>query len=68
MKDKSTPKQCDVCRRLLRGKYFVVFNQACCSDACVATLYDREYDLPSGTTLNEMLHKNLTAKHAESAN
>ncbi len=62
------PKRCNVCGKPLREKHLMIFNQVCCSDACVATLYDREYDLPSGTTLNEMLYKNLTAKHAEPVN
>ena len=59
---RAIPSRCDVCGGRLRAQYFRVFNRVSCSDVCTAVLYDREYDLPSGTTLNEMLYRRLQNK------
>lgn len=62
----SLPRLCDVCGKSLKKQYQVLFNRVCCSDVCAATLYDQEYDLPSGTTLNEILYRQLLqGRHGE---
>ena len=62
IKQRAIPSRCDVCGGRLRAQYFRVFNRVSCSDVCTAVLYDREYDLPSGATLNEMLYRRLQNK------
>lgn len=54
---------CDVCGKPIKKQYAEIFHKKCCSDACIATLYDQEYDLPPGTTLNEILYRQAHSNH-----
>jgi hypothetical protein len=59
MAKKRMPKttlECAVCGK--RSFVFLMaFGKKACSDACYCALFDLEYDLPAGTTLNQMLYQ-----------